>query len=275
MQTKQTTKKIFSNLLDITKSLLANNQAQQYDVIRAQLELTEIENRIIEISKNVQLVKAKLIRWVGRPYENQLNPKIFPHFPEVLDIAELQNSIKRHPQILVSRANTQAMKKDVGWACEQYKPGITTGVNYSIRQGRNLDHSKRSDFLSLTIKMDLPLFPGNRQDRRVKASQSRLVSSQEDEAIHYRNLTAELDSQYAIWQESQKKVSLYTKKLIPQAQQYAEASLLAYKNGHVDFPTVARSFVRELDTKIEGVQAKIARDKAQVNLLYLQGNDNV
>lgn len=268
-------KSIFTNLLDITESLLANNKAQQHDVIRAQLELTEIDNRLIEIEKEISLSKAQLARWIGREYENQLVLRNFPTLPEIRDLSVLRTALQTHPQLLADRSKIASLKSSIKWACEQYKPGITTGLAYGIRQGRNLEDSKRADFLTATIKMDLPIFRGNRQDRRVKASQNELISIQEKEIIDYKDLLQDLDEQYAIWQEYTKKVSLYTNKLVPQAIQYAEASLLAYKNGKTDFPTLARSYVRELDTRIDEIKASIEQRKAHVKLLYLKGNDNV
>lgn len=267
--------KIFENLLDITESLLSNNKAHQHDVIRAQLELSENDNRLIEINKNIKVAKANLSRWIGKELTDRLGLNENPILPDFGTERSLYNAIKFHPKLLAHKMNTSSINSKIMWACEQYKPGITTGLTYGLRQGRNLDHSKRPDFVSANIKMDLPIFRANRQDRAVRALQENITASYEMENIEYKNLIEELEDKYATWQQYTKRSDHYTSKLIPQSEQYSKATLLSYKNGKSDFPTLARSYVRELDTKILGIKAKVELDKAHAHLLYLKGNQNV
>jgi outer membrane protein TolC len=264
---------IFENLRDITQSLLGNNIAQQHDVIRAQLELIELDNRLIELNKNTALAKANLKRWLGytRPQAYSAGE---PVLPELKSYQTLVHDLAHHPILLADRENVASHQDNIKWFCEQYKPGMTAGVVYGIRQGRNNDHSKRADFVSATLKMDLPIFGGNRQSRRISASQDTLIASQEKEEIDYRVLLEALDSQHANLQEYSRQLTLYTGRLVPHAKQYAQATLLAYKNGTSDFPTLALSHVTELNTKIGAIKARVEREKAHVQLLFIQGNEH-
>lgn len=266
---------VFTTLLETTQSLLANNIAQQHDVIRAQLELIELDNRLIEVDKNIRVSKSKLARWLGREYINQAYPRHYPKFPELDSYQVMEEALWSHPVILAHQETISSNRNNVKWSCEQYKPGVTAGLSYGYRQGRNTNQSKRANFLSATAKMDLPIFGKNRQARRISASQDLLIASQEKEEVDFRNLVDLLDSEYAKFQEQSKQNLLYREKLIPQAKQYAEATLLAYRNGKSDFPALARSYIIELETKIAGVKIRIDRDKAHVNLLYLKGGDHV
>ena len=58
-------KKIFRHLLSVTESMLANNKAQQKDAVRAQLELTDLDNQLIDINQKIVSAQANLARWIG------------------------------------------------------------------------------------------------------------------------------------------------------------------------------------------------------------------
>ena len=79
-----------------------------------------------------------------------------------------------------------------------------------------------------------------------------------------------LKTQYAAWLDQKKSATLYQKQLMPEAKQYAEATLTAYQNAQTDFPNLARAYDRELKTELAGYKAAVARDVARANLLYLE-----
>lgn len=266
-------RKFFAELIEITESMLANNKAEQYDVIGAQLELSDLDNRLIKIAQKRHVAQASLSRWTG-PIQEKLSLAQLPSLPKLQPLDWLRRNFEKHPLLLSDSAEIRAAKAAMNKACEQYKPGITTGIMYGIRQGRNLDQSKRADFVSATIKMDLPMFPGNRQTRHVKASQHTWISVQEQEIIDHQELNLKLEREYASWMDYTQQAINYEQTLMPHARQYAQAVLLAYRNDRSDFPTLSRSYVRELMTIIDGLLVIVEREKAKVNLLYLQGNDD-
>lgn len=266
-------KKVFMNLLDVTESLLANNKAQQHDVIRAQLELSEIDIRIVEVKKNSDIAKANLLRWIGQEYKGHPLSPSYPNLPKLDEYNHLQLQLKEHPILAADSAYISSAKSHLKWACEQYKPGVTTGLAYGFRQGRNMDHSTRADFVSATIKVDLPIFRANRQDRSVLASKEALTETQQRQEIDFKDLSRMFEEEYAKWKQYSASLCHYTEQLLPQSEQYSKATLLAYRNGNSDFATLARSHVRELDTKIATIKTRIERDKAHINLLYLVGKD--
>jgi outer membrane protein TolC len=271
-QTKQIVneqKKIFQHLVKITESMLANNKTQQKDVIRAQLELTELDNKLTNINEKIDIQHAQLRRWLGNSTSLQLNK--FPRLKPILLLGRLEKALSHHPQLARAHAKSHAAKTGVSYAEEQYKPGFTLGVTYGFRHGRNITNTPRADFFSAKLNLDLPLFPGNRQRQILNANKTTLEASQQEEISLYRQLNQQLKTQYAIWQRQRARVRLYRSKLLPQAKQYAEATLTAYENTQTDFPTLARAYVRDLQTQLAALNARISAAQAQVNLLYIEG----
>lgn len=265
-------KKIFRHLVKVTESMLANNQAQQKDVIRAQLELTELDNQLIGINQQIDTARAELARWIGAALANRAYPNRLPQWKSPPSVVKFENIIKHHPELRTDEALIAARNAGVKLAEQQYKPGVAVGLAYGFRQGRDMVNGRRrSDFLTAQVSIDLPLFTHNRQDRTLKASEDNLVASQEDQMSHYRQLCEELKTQYAAWQQQRKSAWLYDKRLIPEANQYAIATMTSYQNAQTDFPTLARAYVRELNTELMGLKASVNRNAARVNLLYLEG----
>ncbi len=264
-------KKVFKHLVKVTESLLANNKTQQKDVIRAQLELAELNNQLIDINQQLDTTRAQLARWVGPQLAKRSDPQKLPHWKRPPNLSQLTQIIQHHPNLRTEQALIAANHAGVQLAEQQYMPGFTVGVAYGIRQGRNINDSRRADFLTAQLNIDLPIFPRNRQNKTLKASEDNLVASQESRMSQYNELREALKTQYAIWQQQGKSATLYKRHLIPEAKQYAEATLTAYQNTQTDFPTLARAYVHELDIKLAGLKTTVNRDKARINLLYLQG----
>lgn len=264
-------KAIFKELLEVAKSMLANNKAQQKDVIRAQLELSELDNRLIQIDEQIQTARFQLARWISESNADKAQASSKPLWPSLPAKQKLLNAVKQHPELKTDSATISAFQAKVHLALEQYKPGFNVNVGYGFRQGRGIDGRKWPDFLTATVNMDLPVFTQNRQDKSLKSSQDNLLASEKDRMSHYRNLREYLNIQYNIWQQQQKSTQLFIRSLIPQANQYANATMTAYQNFQTDFPTLARAYVRQLNTELEALKVKVDRDVARINLLYLQG----
>lgn len=264
-------KKVFQHLLKVTESLLSHNKAQQKDVIRAQLELNTLDDKLISIDQHERVAKAVLARWVGNKFSNHKLPKKLPRWNKPPSLTNLYAGIRKHPLIRRDQELIQSDSSSVHYAQQQFKPGVTAGVMYGYRQGRNMNDTQRSDFISANLSIDLPIFTKNRQSRLLKASEKKLASTQENELTDYRTLIEAAKTVYANWRAATKSSWLYRKHLVPEAILYAKSTRIAYQNTETDFPTLARAYVRELDTKLKALKTNVSVANARIDMLYLQG----
>jgi len=264
-------KQIYEHLVKVTESLLANNKVQQQDVIQAQLEVSALENHLFLINQQIDTARAQLARWVGQHFAARVNPSKLPHWRRPPSLSKLQVILDTHPELKVDQAMIVSNQSAVALARQQYWPGFTLGAAYGFRDGHNPDGDPRADFLTLQISIDLPIFPKNRQDRQLAASQENLLMSEAAKHVQERQLQEDLATQYAAWHALNQSVGLYQTKLRPQARHYAQAMLLAYQNGRTDFSTLSLSYDRELKIHLAELQANVDRAMARTNLLYMQG----
>ena len=86
-------------------------------------------------------------------------------------------------------------------------------------------------------------------------------------------MTSEVGQQYAMWQKLSQQVELYQQRLLPEAKQYAEATLPAYQNLQSDFATLVQAFITQLDTQLKELKIRVDLSKARAALLYLEGGE--
>jgi len=262
---------LFEQLLEVTQYHYGAGRRNQQDVIRAQLELSRLEDRLIDIKTSQEKAGAELAVLIGRNMETITLPEELPIIAEDFDLQAIHAQLISHPMMLVAKSQVEVGLKNVALAREAYKPGVMLGVNYGVRDGQNNNGSDRADFLSIGVTIDVPLFKEKRQDRQLKASQFQLGASQQMLDQRYLELKQALDKDYADWKRLQERHRFYHDKLIPQAEQNSEAALFAYQNDRVDFTSLMRARITALDTHLKAIRINVNRVKAQARVLYFSG----
>lgn len=263
-------KKLFNHLLSVNTKLLENNQIQQKDVIRAQFEQNQLKQKLLLARQGLASAKAMLSRWI--PYQQGRLSFNLPRWSPPKALKILKTRLKDQPLIHKDNQQAAASQQGIRLAEQQYIPGVTIGVVYGIRQGKDMVGNRRSNFVGAQVSMGLPLFTSNRQDRRVKASQERYTAALMKLAQDYRNLNSQLMDNYSALKKLSEQYSLYSKQLIPEAKHYVEATQVAYQNKKTDFPTLARAYIDDYNTQLAALKTRVGMLQARANLLYLEGN---
>jgi outer membrane protein TolC len=124
------------------------------------------------------------------------------------------------------------------------------------------------------VTVDMPLFPGKRQDRRVAASVAEADALRYARDNVHRDLQRTLDTEYPRWQRLQEREQIYARDILPAARHNAEAALSAYRNGVTDFTALMRAQLADLDSRLQSLRTRTDRLQTQARLLYLAGDDS-
>jgi outer membrane protein TolC len=168
-------------------------------------------------------------------------------------------------------ANIAASDAGVELAEEQKKPGWALDLGYGYREGYLASGEPRSDFVSLSVTMDLPFFGKNRQDRTLAAALRDRSASQYEKTELLRRLTSQLDSEYARWQDLTRRVALFESEILELSDSQAQAALLAYQSDAGDFADVMRGYIDDLNTRLDHVRLKVERGQSYAALANLGG----
>ncbi len=261
---------LFGNLLSITESMYAVGRKNQSDVLRAELELRRLDDRLIEAVRARAAAQGALSQWLGdeafRPIANKL-----PGWSEVPGYDVLQANLNAHPVMGAADADIAARQAHVGVAQEQGKAGWALDVGYGYRDGSLPNGDSRSDFVSVAVVIDLPLFKKNRQDRDLAAAlsaRSAAVSGKERVAAQLRS---QLSVEYSRWSELTRRMTLYEDDILNLSASRAEAAMLAYQSDAGDFSDVMLGQIDYLNTRLEFLRLQVERAQSYAALANLGG----
>lgn len=260
----------FADLVTITRSLYAVGTKDQQDVLRAELELSRLDDRIIDINREHARARAALSEWVGLESQRPIAEKL-PAWETVPTLEAMRTNLVSHPALQAADARIDARRAGIDLAKEKYKPGWALDLGYGYRDGSLPTGTPRSDFVSLSVTVDLPLFRKNRQDRGLAAALSERRAADESKDQLLRRLTSQLDAEYARWQDLSRRVDLYERLILTQAEDQANAALAAYQSEAGDFADVMRGFIDDLNTRLDHIRLQIERAQSYAVLANLGG----
>lgn len=255
--------RMFDELVKVTQSRYRSGRGTQQDMVRAELELSQMEDRLTAIRAQQDVGLAELARWLDEP---TLSPPIKAKFPEFSALPtrdEVLMRAQRHSVIAVQDARVASKREGVAVARAMYMPEMMIDVSYGQRDGNF------SDMLTGIVSIQVPLFTSKRQDRQLAAAQLQVKAVQGEANELRRQLRAQADAEYARWQRSNQRLKFHEEKLLPLATQNSESSLTAYRNNVTDLSSHIMARLEELDGKIEALALRVERGKAHANLLYL------
>ena len=273
---------LFDYLADVAESAYSNalGHTSQQDVIRAQVELTRLDDRLAALRQQNDVALAKLSEWL--PSSEMTSLQISGELPE-LSIDSPQNGISRsalseseithallaHPSLQVLDQTIQASSTGVALAKQKYKPQWGVNASYGYRDD-DPTGADRADFFSIGGSFDVPLFTGNRQDQELRSAIASQEATKTDKALALRTMRASLDSALSALDRLNQRRELYEGRLLNEVHDQAEATLNAYTNDNGDFAEVMRARIAELNTNIDFLNIRIDRLKtiAEINYFF-------
>ena len=260
----------FDDLATITRSLYAVGRRNQQDVLRAELELSRLDDRLIDIERQQLRARAQLGEWIGGDAERPVADKL-PQWDDAPPREDLLASLREHPALQAADARIAAQDTGVELAEQRSKPGWALDVGYSYRDGSLPNGDPRSDFITIGVTVDLPFFSGKSVDSTLSAALQDRSAAVADKERLQRSLESRLTAEYARWQELSRRLSLYEERILVQARDHAQAALLAYQNDRGNFADVMRGYIDDLNTRIDYVRLNVEREQAYAVLANLGG----
>ena len=258
---------LFEKLVSVTKQQYAAGRQKQQDVIRSELELGMLDDRKQKIKTRIEVTRTRLEKYIGGSFSQIQLDKILP----VFNVNQYDNDwMEKHPMMNMEQAKVKINEKNVELAKQSYKPSWMVDLTYGKRDDKP-DGTERADFISAMVMFDMPLFTGDRQDKKLAASKYRLNSALNLREERKRNLNR-------MWQANlskEKRLSLRTKKyktlLIPKASENTNAALYSYQSGRGAFTALMRAQIIELETQLRALRLDVDHKKTQAQLLYFVG----
>ena len=263
-------RKLFSQLVDITEAHYASGRVNQQDVLRADLELSRLDDRAIRLQTEEEILRSKLSQWLGEAAWLPIDHD-YPELPDFSGDDDLNELITKHPSIAIDTAKLEASKQGVAIANQQYKPGWGLGLEYRKRFGENPDSTERTDMMAAMVTLDIPLFTEKRQDKRVAASEEKMLAVRLARDDKLRNLKQIYDSSLVKLKGLDVRHRKYQDNLIKSAEANSKAAMKAYQSGVTQFTNLMRAHITELDIRLSDLRVRVDRSLTMAQLLYVTG----
>ena len=287
-------RELFEQLVEISEASYSSayGSTQQQDVIRAQLELTRLDDRLTKLRQQQEVSQKRLRQWVSGQFVEQYSdfyatnttsdfydidsrflPELNLIYPELLIVEDSQlpdvltSYLLNHPSVFALESRINASNAEIELTKQKYKPQWGINAEYGYR-GNDDSGTNRADLFSLGISFDLPIFTENRQDKQVQAAVSEAESVKIQKWMLLRRMIAEFETAKVQLQRLNQRYQLYQQQLLPQIHDQAEASLTAYTNDEGDFSEVVRARIDVLDAEIDKLEIDVDRQKTIAQLNY-------
>ena len=244
---------LMARLEQVAQSRYAGGLTAQQDVIRAQVEQTNMRSELVALESESLQVDARLNALLARPATAALAPpeslRPLPAQAQ-LDSAVLEQRVRRrNPQLFVEEARIQSAEKNRDLTYRNRYPDFTLGISPTQTQTSVKEWG-------VMLEVNIPLQQSSRRamEREAEAMLSAARSRKEAAA---NQVLAELAQNLAAIEAARRTEALAMSSLLPQAQLTFSSALASYENGKLDFATL-------LDAQRQIRQAKQSQIKAQL-----------
>lgn len=249
-------------LHDAAQAQFAGGKGAATDVIAAKSAEVAVQDRLSEARRDAARARAALARWIGPAADRPLAPP-----PDLTTLAlppeRLLAGLEHHPELSPYGPQEALAKADVGLAEAASKPDWSLEVAYQQRG------EAYANMLSVAVRIDLPLWAGQRQEPLVLARQQQLEQVRAEREDARRMHEAALRAEIAAWESARERLARLTGELLPLARARSTAALAAYRGGRGPLDAVLAARTNEIETRLMEVrqQAELGRAWAALNFL--------
>lgn len=238
-------KELLEKLTRIAEVRYQVGKGIQQDVLRAQVELSRLLQRLTILEQQAKTAQVRLNTLLYREPEAPL-PAPAPFEP-----AELHYTLDALYQL--ARENDTGLQREqrliernqlaVNLARKEYYPDFGIGYMY---QNRPLI----PEMHGFTFSLNIPVFYRSKQREGVNEATEELISARRSRENRETTLYFEVKEQYLAAKASEELARLFSRAIVPQSSLALESSMAAYEVGKVDFLTMLDNFMTVLDYEV-------------------------
>jgi outer membrane protein TolC len=229
------TKDLMKNVQQIAESRYGTGQGTQQDVLRAQLEVMMLLDRLAEEERKQETQAAMINSLVGRnPLANLGRPAELPGISLEKSAEELAAMAEAHSPLLQGK---QRMVEQSAFEVSSRKKDFLPDM---VLSGGWFTRGDKTDVWQASVMFKVPLYFWNKSTG-VKAANADLHSSQYDYDAAKLAVLARVRELYATVRTSEHHLILYNTGIIPQAGEAFQSATSNYRVGKTDFMSLLDS----------------------------------
>lgn len=272
--TVEKTMRALKEFVRVTETRYSVGSGLQQDVLRAQVELSKMIDKRIQLRQKREALEARLNVLLNRPVGSPvpLSPQL-RFIPYDVTLDSLKRLADTHRPLLqawqsVIRQNQQQVRL----ARKNYLPDFSITLGYSQRD-RLKNGGIGADFFTGKLNIQLPLYFWRKQRKQVEESRFNL-SSVEQKYQQVRNqVYGVLDKSLQDIQQYARLLNLFRTGIIPQASQSLQSALAGYQTDKVDFLTLITNQINLFNFELDYYRVLSEYYKSLANLEAATGTE--
>jgi len=271
IQLAKESKKLLENISDVVSTKYSVSTASQQNLVKVQLEITNISDRIEDLKSKESSTLSELNAFLLREADSPIQTVTFDSIKTLNVTVKQLDSLSRinRPFLQAIQLSQEKGKLKQKVAEKDYLPNFTLGVQYGQRDMLQKTGMAQSDFLSFSLGISLPINYGGKISSKVDeaVSMQELYSQQYYQALQY--LNGVFGTDVADLNSLKERISLFKDGLLPQAQQNLSSTLASYQVNKVDFINVidAQNQLFKIETNLYKLKTDYLKKIAELEFL--------
>lgn len=226
--------------VEAARAAVAGGGASVLDALSTQAAVADLDDRILQAKRDIEVGRAELWRWVGEAADRALAlPPAFDQLPA--GRKEILAALHHHAELKAYDSRIEAAKSEVAVARADRHPDWSAELDYA-RRG-----AAYSDMVSLEFRIGLPLWPHYRQDPAIRERQAAVRQLEADRDSALKMHSAEVTQMLENWEAARDRLQLYERVRLPLAHQRSQLALATYKAGRMDLRSALTTLTEEIE----------------------------
>lgn len=265
---------LLKEFVKVAETKYSVGKGLQQDVLKAQVELSKMADRLINLDQKRISLNSKMNTLLNRPVDQPLGRTIEPeihifHFDR--DSLKAQLETKR-PLIQAWQNRIEQSKYKIILAKKNYWPDFAISLAYTQRDVLQ-NGTGGVDFLSGGISLNIPLYFWRKQSKAVQENTIRSQQVEESYQNIHNQIYSELEDVYSDLNKNADLVDLYHTGIVPQASQSLESAMIGYQTDKVDFLTLVNNQLTLFNLELEYARIVSNYQKNLAQLEFITGGN--
>jgi outer membrane protein TolC len=214
---------------EIARNRYAVGKGLQPDVLKAQLEVSSLEQQLAMLDEKRQRAEAEIASLLALPGVSLSAPSDIQPSSLSISLDELLNASNESPGVKAEQKMTDARAVGINRSLKDFRPDF--GVNLQWQHtGGNFP-----DYYMASVEVKIPIYFARKQRYALEESHARLDEAKQNYRSAQQQAIYQVKDQYLAIQSSERILNLYKTTLIPQASLTVDSSASAYEVGSMDF----------------------------------------
>jgi len=236
--------------------------AKHPDVIRAQVELGKLEDRLKALEDLRGPIVARLNAALNRPAQARLGwpKKIEDEQIEFTDQHILEWTAQTNPELKALEYDIDRSRTQMDLAKKDYYPDITFGLDFidtSERIGPNPPSDSGQDPVIAMFSLNLPIWR-EKLNAALREAWYNYGAARRDKVEKLNTLNSQLKMALYLYRDGQRKINLYRDTLLPKAIESVKAAEASFRTG-------GSTFLDLIDSQRVLLEFELAYERALTN----------